>query len=56
MSIDEMIKVVQEVRDILERVARAQEGMLATAHEARQERLKLSAAMQERLKQPFMEK
>lgn len=38
---------------ILERIARAQEGMLAIAAEARQERLKLSAQLKERLKQPF---
>lgn len=41
---------------ILERIARAQEGMLAIAHEARQERLKLSNALQEKLKQPFVGK
>lgn len=40
----------------LERIARAQEGMLAIAAEARQERLKLSAKMQEAMKRPFEER
>lgn len=40
----------------LERIARAQEGMLAIAAEARQERLKLSAKMQEALKRPMQER
>lgn len=39
--------------DILERIARAQEGMLAIAMEARTARLELSAKLQEKLKQPF---
>lgn len=41
---------------VLERIARVQEGMLAIAAEARQERLKLSAKMQDALKRPFEEK
>lgn len=46
----------EELLAILERIARAQEGMLAIAAEARQERLKLSAKMQEAMKRPLMEK
>lgn len=38
---------------ILERIAKAQEGMLSIAFEARTERLKLSAKMQEAMKRPF---
>lgn len=41
---------------VLERIARAQEGMLAIAAEARQERLKLSAKMQEAMKRPLQER
>jgi len=44
---------IDKVVDVLERIARAQEGMLAIAAEARQERMKLSAKLQEKLKQPF---
>lgn len=43
----------QSIIEILERIARAQEGMLAIAAEARQERMKLSAKLQEKLQQPF---
>jgi hypothetical protein len=46
----------EELLAVLERIARAQEGMLAIAAEARQERLKLSAKMQEAMKRPFEEK
>lgn len=42
--------------NILERIARAQEGMLAIAAEARQERIKLSAKMQEAMKRPLEER
>ena len=56
MDINDMISVVKDTRDVLERIARAQEGMLAIAAEARQERLKLSAALQDKLKQPFVGK
>lgn len=44
-----------DFKDIIERIARAQEGMLAIAAEARQERLKLSGKLQEALKRPFDE-
>lgn len=46
----------EELLAILERIARAQEGMLAIAAEARAERIKLSAKMQEAMKRPFEEK
>ena len=46
----------EELLAVLERIARAQEGMLAIAAEARQERLKLSAKMQEALKRPMEER
>lgn len=49
-------KPEDKIVDILERIARAQEGMLAIAAEARQERLKLSAKMQEALKRPMQER
>lgn len=39
--------------EVLERIARAQEGMLAIAMEARTARQELSAKLQEKLKQPF---
>lgn len=41
---------------LIERIARAQEGMLAIAAEARQERMKLSAKMQEAMKRPLEER
>lgn len=41
---------------VLNRIADAQEGMLAIAAEARVERLKLSAKMQEAMKRPLQEK
>lgn len=41
---------------VLERIARVQEGLLSIAMEARQERLKLSARMQEALKRPLEER
>ncbi len=44
---------IDKLVDIFERIARAQEGMLAIAAEARAERLKLSAQLKEKLKQPF---
>lgn len=47
---------VERLESVLERIARAQEGMLAIAAEARQERLKLSAKMQEAMKRPLQEK
>lgn len=39
--------------DVLERIARAQEGMLAIAAEARAERMKLADALKAKLKEPF---
>ena len=47
---------VERLEAVLERIARAQEGMVAIAAEARQERLKLSAQLKEKLKQPLQEK
>lgn len=44
---------VERLEAILERIARAQEGMVAIAAEARAERIKLSAKLQEKLKQPL---
>lgn len=48
-------KIVRQDRllSIMERIARAQEGMLAIAMEARTARQELSAKLQEKLKQPF---
>lgn len=44
---------IELLGDKLERIARAQEGMLAIAAEARVARLELSAQLQAKLKQPF---
>lgn len=50
---DDPLMSMEGLIAVLERIARAQEGMLAIAAEARQERLKLSAQLKEKLKQPF---
>jgi hypothetical protein len=47
---------LDRIATALEQIVRAQEGMLAIAAEARQERLKLSAKMQEALKRPMQER
>jgi phosphoglycolate phosphatase-like HAD superfamily hydrolase len=39
--------------DVLERIARAQEGMVSIAMEARGARMELSKKLQEKLQQPF---
>lgn len=44
---------LDKLLDVLERIARAQEGMVSIAMEARTARLELSAKLQEKLKQPF---
>jgi hypothetical protein len=43
----------EKLISILERIARAQEGMLAVAMEARGARMELSKKLQEKLQQPF---
>lgn len=44
---------IERLEAIFERIARAQEGMLAIAAEARADRIRLSADLKARLKQPF---
>jgi hypothetical protein len=46
---------VERLESVLERIANAQEQMVGIAMEAREERLKLSAQMKERLKAGFAE-
>lgn len=52
---DPSLIYLSKIAELVERIARAQEGMLAVAMEARGARLELSKKLQQKLTQPFEE-
>lgn len=51
----ELEGILAEMRDALDRIARAQEGLVAIAAEAREERLKLADKMKQHFQTGFIQ-